>query len=268
MECGEEKPLEEFKKFLKGKYGRYHRCKPCVEARREASKERTKEYKSNWYQAEKERLAAKSRKRYEEKKEEILRYHKKHYQENKERINKRSVEYQRKNKEAYKRRHKNWRDKNKEKLNTWQQEYRVENPEKVKKARRKYENQRREEDHVFHICRNLRINISKAMQGKYKRGSTVRDMGCTGQELCDYLETFFDSKMTWGNYGKYWHVDHVYPLAAANVEDRVEFLAVVNWRNLQPLEGSENKSKNDEVTPEAQKLFNKLKKEFSKKQAG
>ena len=74
--------------------------------------------------------------------------------------------------------------------------------------------------------------------------------------------------MDWENRGKYWQIDHIYPMIEADLNDRVEFLAVNNWRNLQPLSAKDNISKHDEVTPEATKLFNKLKKEFSKKQAG
>ncbi len=44
-------------------------------------------------------------------------------------------------------------------------------------------------------------------------------------------------------------------------------VAVNNWRNLQPLEAWENMSKSNKVTPEAQKLFNELKKIFSKGEA-
>ena len=106
------------------------------------------------------------------------------------------------------------------------------------------------------------------IKNEAKTGSAVRDMGCTGEEIKRHLESLFDENMTWENYGEYWHIDHIYPLGRANHKDRVEFLAVNNWRNLQPLEAKANMEKGDQVFPEAQELFNKLKKEFSKKQAG
>jgi hypothetical protein len=73
--------------------------------------------------------------------------------------------------------------------------------------------------------------------------------------------------MNWKNWGTYWHIDHIYPLAAANLEDRCEFLAVVNWQNLQPLTATANLKKNDEVTPAAKRLFNKLVKQFESEAA-
>ena len=114
---------------------------------------------------------------------------------------------------------------------------------------------------------SLRHRLNKAIKGKAKTGSAVRDMGCTGQECCDHLESLFDEHMTWDNYGTYWVVDHIYPLAKANLEDRIEFLAVVNWRNLQPLEKSANATKGDIVYPYAQKLFDDLKTQFLKEDA-
>ena len=104
--------------------------------------------------------------------------------------------------------------------------------------------------------------MHNAVCNKFKNGSAVRDLGCTGKEACDHLKSLFDTKMTWDNFGSYWQIDHIFPLAAANLEDRAEFLAVNNWRNLQPLEAKANIAKGDKVTPAAQKLFDKLFKEF------
>ena len=90
-------------------------------------------------------------------------------------------------------------------------------------------------------------------------------MGRPGNDFHElwHFEKQFDPLMTWENYGKYWHVDHIYPLAAANLSIHSELLAVINWRNLQPLEAKANLAKKDKVTPAARRLFNKLVKEFS-----
>ena len=118
---------------------------------------------------------------------------------------------------------------------------------------------KRQCDTVFKLKDNLRCRIRQAIKKNYKAGSAVRDLGCNGDQLKKHLESLFDKNMTWDNWGTYWHLDHVYPLAAANLEDRTEFLAVNNWRNLQPLEAKANIVKGDTVTPEAQALFNELK---------
>jgi 5-methylcytosine-specific restriction endonuclease McrA len=69
--------------------------------------------------------------------------------------------------------------------------------------------------------------------------------------------------MNRANWGKAWEVDHLFPLARVNLGRVAEFLAAVNWRNLQPLTPVQNKEKGDTITPEAQTLFNQLCQEFS-----
>jgi hypothetical protein len=88
-------------------------------------------------------------------------------------------------------------------------------------------------------------------------------LGCSIPDLKHHIESQFNGGMTWDNWGSVWHLDHIYPLAAANLDNRTEFLSVNNFRNLQPLSVKENLAKNDTVTPEAKKLFEELCKEFS-----
>ena len=122
-------------------------------------------------------------------------------------------------------------------------------------------------DPIRLISTNIRVRFANALKGNFKTGSAVRDLGMTVPAFKEHLESLFDEHMTWDNWGTYWHLDHIYPLAKANLEDRVEFLAVNNWRNLQPLEKVENIRKGDTVTPEAQKLFDDLKTQFLKEDA-
>lgn len=47
--------------------------------------------------------------------------------------------------------------------------------------------------------------------------------------------------MSWNNYGIYWHIDHIIPLASAkNIE---ELYKLNHYTNLQPLEAKENMRK-------------------------
>ena len=55
----------------------------------------------------------------------------------------------------------------------------------------------------------------------------------------------FDNKMTWKNYGTYWHFDHIVPIHTANtIEDVVK---LSHYTNLRPLEGKENMKKNGNI---------------------
>lgn len=103
----------------------------------------------------------------------------------------------------------------------------------------------------------LRLRIQKS-------GSFVRDMGCNLKFFRQHLAKLLVPPMTLDNYGTVWHLDHVYPLSRANLADRVEFLAVANYRNLQPMLISSNLSKNCSVTPQARALFRRLCRRFRK----
>ena len=144
------------------------------------------------------------------------------------------------------------------------------NKEKERERNRKYhkENkdaiyQRLKSDPNKSIAKSLRGRFYMAFDGNAKTGSGVADLGMSIDEFRVHIESQFDEFMTWENRGTYWQFDHIYPLNKANLRDRVEFLAVANWRNYQPLEAGENNRKNDKVTPKAKRLFESLKKEFS-----
>lgn len=97
-----------------------------------------------------------------------------------------------------------------------------------------------------------------------RTGSFVRDMGCDCESFRRYIAKLLTPPMTLDNYGSVWHLDHIYPLSQANLLDRVEFLAVCNYRNIQPLLISENIAKNCSVTPKARALFLRLCRMFRK----
>ena len=71
-------------------------------------------------------------------------------------------------------------------------------------------------------------------------------------EVKEYLESLFDEKMKWDNYGD-WHIDHILPLASAESEG--EMVALAYYKNLQPLWASENFSKNDDYDPKEKEEY-------------
>lgn len=81
------------------------------------------------------------------------------------------------------------------------------------------------------------------VRGKTKAGSSVKDLGCSIEFLKQYLESKFKSKMSWKNYGKKWHVDHIKPLALFDLTKRRQFLKACHYTNLQPMWAKDNISK-------------------------
>ena len=70
-------------------------------------------------------------------------------------------------------------------------------------------------------------------------------VGYTVNDLIKHLESKFDDKMSWDNYGSYWEVDHIKPRSLFNYicpEDK-EFKECWELSNLQPLEAIENMKK-------------------------
>jgi len=144
-----------------------------------------------------------------------------------------------------------------EKRKSYEKEYYQKNKAKILKQSKQYfkDNQkikqeknnerykeRRQTDPIFKLATNLKRNIRGVLSRKAfsKKSKTQEILGCSFEELKQYLETKFESWMNWDNYGKYngevnfgWDIDHIIPLASAKTED--ELLKLNHFSNLQPL---------------------------------
>ena len=132
---------------------------------------------------------------------------------------------------------KRYRENNRERIAEYQKQYKIDNPEKVKENRRRQENKP-----INRVKRNLRQRLRKYIKAD---GAIWGGFGCTSDQLRDHLEDQFNKKMTWGNYGTYWHVDHIRPLASFDLFDQKQRDAANHYLNLQPLEAKENLKKSD-----------------------
>jgi hypothetical protein len=63
-----------------------------------------------------------------------------------------------------------------------------------------------------------------------------------------HLQLQFRDGMSWNNYGRVWHVDHIKPCASFNLLDESEQLKCFHYSNLQPLFAHENLVKGDSLT--------------------
>lgn len=89
----------------------------------------------------------------------------------------------------------------------------------------------------FRILQNLRKSLHRAVTrcSVTKCGHTADLIGCPIEKLRQHLETKFDVGMTWDNYGKCWHIDHIVPCAAFDMTIESEQRRCFNWSNLQPM---------------------------------
>jgi hypothetical protein len=110
---------------------------------------------------------------------------------------------------------------------------------------RKYNNEYMKNKVKTDIHYKIRFNVSTVMRSRLKsknKQGVFRNLGYTVQELINHLERQFVEGMTWGNYGKVWHIDHVKPdswFIYENMDDE-GFKQAWDINNLQPLFKEDN----------------------------
>lgn len=266
--CGTEKPFSEFHKEKRCKDGFCSLCKQCVAliskerhlrnkdienkknrekyakdiksefSKRKAYLEKTKEQRfytqKRYREINKERITSEKRDRYYEKRDEILKKRKEYYIYNREHC----LLLQ---KERY--------ENNKEKILEYSKQWVEKNPEKRREIAKKYSRK-------FRITPKGRLKncISTGIRSSLKKGmkagrSWEKLVGYDINKLKKHLEKQFDDNMSWDNYGSYWHIDHIIPIAAFNFEkpEDEDFRICWSLKNLRPLESKENLSKGAKI---------------------
>lgn len=122
------------------------------------------------------------------------------------------------------------------------------NKEYLKKYWNEYRKQRKKIDPEYKIMLNLRRRLHKAFKNDFKKGSAIKDLGCSISELKQHLESKFQPGMTWENYGPNgWHIDHIIPFASFDLTNKEELIQVCHYTNLQPLWAKDNWSKSKKI---------------------
>lgn len=110
----------------------------------------------------------------------------------------------------------------------------------VRARLRKWYAKQRRTNPQFRLRINLRRALHRALSGQTTDISAIRHLGCTVDILKTRLEKLFHSGMTWRNYGRYWHVDHIRPLSLFDLSKRAQIKRAVHYTNLQPMLVAEN----------------------------
>ncbi len=174
------------------------------------------------------------------------------YARNAEKNRERRRKYVLNNKEKVAEAKRKWWVNNRERLLEYHSQYRESNADKLREnartrsrefTKRKQSGTMTDTDMNNHLARTLRGRLRQAIKNNYKGGSAVTSLGCSIAELKEYLETLMTSDMTWENHGTVWHIDHILPLAAFNLENSEEVDIACHFTNLQPLSCFDNISK-------------------------
>lgn len=121
-----------------------------------------------------------------------------------------------------------------EKCKEWRQNHR----EIVNRQKRVYFSNKMKTDIQFRLKQLLRDRLKKAIKNNAKKGSAVRDLGCSISKLKSYFEYLFLDGMSWDNHGygsDKWNIDHIKPLSKFDLTDRKQLLKACHYTNLQPL---------------------------------
>lgn len=217
--CKEDKELTLFYKCSSSKDGHRSNCITCSKKWKLDNKDKINEYLSN----NKERLSKNRIEKYHLNKDMFKIKASKYYENNKEKIKIKSNIYYENNKDSKIEYQKKYQKINKDKRNS----YLVE---------------RRQNDPLFKLITNVRNLIYNSFyyNGYSKNSKTEYLLGCSFEELKEYLESKFEPWMTWENRGLYngelnygWDIDHIIPLSSVKSEE--DIIKLNNYINLQPL---------------------------------
>ena len=94
------------------------------------------------------------------------------------------------------------------------------------------------------LKRILKSRLGDAMKRQSDIPHVKDVLGCSIKEFGKYIESLWTKGMTWGNRGYYgWHLDHVIPCAAFDLDNPEEVKKCFNFKNYQPLWRKSNQVK-------------------------
>lgn len=136
-------------------------------------------------------------------------------------------------------------------------EWRVNNAEHIRQYNRDRQARLLIEDPQYRLRLALRTRLNRAINGSYRTGSAVRDLGCSIAEFKVYVEAQFEPGMSWDNWSRNgWHLDHIKPLAGFDLTDRAQFLEACHYTNIRPMWGDENR-KRPRLTQDVSQILSK-----------
>lgn len=104
-------------------------------------------------------------------------------------------------------------------------------------------------DIIYKIKQNQKSYIHLQLKNSklIKTTKISKYIGCTIEQLKQWLEFQFEKDMNWDN--KNWQIDHIIPVSLFNLHDDLERQMAFNWTNIQPLYKDENLKKYNKIRP-------------------
>lgn len=294
--CKIEKEISSFQKSARHKDGVNWHCKKCMNAYYSVNKEMILKKQKTRYEKNKKNILLRQKaylqnfkinnpEIYIKRKERSLETTKNWNNRNPERASENAKKWSELNSDRIKENSKKWRKNNPEKAKQQRRDWAKRNPEKSreiaikwykknaeKKSQRKKQKRRIDGDEIrvkerirrlkdvnHKIKTNLRSRLYQAVKKLSKSDSTLDLLGCS----MDYFKLYFESKfkkgMTWENYGRKWHIDHVIPCSLFDLSNPEAQKVCFHYNNLQPLWAGKNLSKHAKSKPRDMRFLKELK---------
>lgn len=140
-----------------------------------------------------------------------------------------------------------WASENSERRKAYMAGWYADNPSKYSEYHRK-----RSESPRYRVENAVRCRIWDGITSESKAGRRTFDLlGYDIDDLKIHLEAKFLPGMTWANYGRGWHIDHIRPLSSFwyNTPEDQDFQRAWSLSNLQPLWAADNLAKGAKWQP-------------------
>jgi hypothetical protein len=93
----------------------------------------------------------------------------------------------------------------------------------------------------------LRTRLRNAVTGTCGSARTLEILGCSIRELVIYLESKFQTGMSWDNYAKVWEIDHIIPCAVFDLSKADHVKRCFHFSNVQPMFVADNRRKSSRI---------------------
>ena len=207
VNCNSEQPIANFSLTVKSKDGYQAKCKLCVNT-----------YNKEYYLANKEKIKTDCKIYKSKNLIEIREKDKNYTANNKDKISQYKKTYYKNNINKYK-------------------EYDIKNRDRKNAQALKRTLHKLKTDPIYRLQFNIRSRIKAAFRLKKatKCKKSEELLGCSIKIAKEHLESKFLPTMSWENYGKYWHIDHIVPCNSFDLSTEEEQKKCFHYTNLQPL---------------------------------
>jgi hypothetical protein len=218
-------------------------CKEYNKEYQRKNADKIKKRAKDYYNKNSDKIKENAKINYKKKSDIKKQYQKEYQRKNADKIRRQKKEYAKENRERIQQRGKEYYRKNVNIIKEKDKQYRQKNASIITERKRKDKLKRKKNNPRFkyiEICRTRTVLIYKA-RGIKKNIKSLNLLGCTPQQLKEYLEKQFKPGMTHENHGL-WHIDHIRPISSFSDE---ELHLAFHYTNLQPLWAEENLEKSN-----------------------